>query len=203
MARNKYDIDEVLDSKFNFSQFKRALKYAVKYALPLTGALIFSSLSTVISLITPLLIKDVTDIYIPAGDKTGILKIAAAYIFILISTTLFNAIHSYLTNYAGQHIVSEMRRDLFVHLQKLPFTYYDNRPHGKILVRVINYVDAVSDFLTTGLVSFVIDVFSIVIIVFFMVSLDARLALISIAGIPFIALAVGILKPMQHKAKSD
>ena len=201
MARNKYDIDETLEAKFDMGRLRHALRYTLKYALPLTITLILSAASSVINLIGPLLIKDVTDKYIPEKDINGMIKVGITYIFIIVFTTLFNAIRGYLTNYAGQHIVADMRHDLFAHLQKLPFSYYDGRPHGKILVRVTNYVNEVADFLTSGLVNFVIDVFSIIIIMLFMLSLDPLPALITIMGIPFIAIVVGIIKPLQHKAK--
>lgn len=201
MARNKYDIDELLEADFNSKQFLRALHYVKKYAISLSGALLLSILSTVAGLISPLLIRDITDLYIPAQDTHGIVRVAVIYVGILITTTACNLFRNFLTNYAGQHIVRDMRRDLFVHLQKLPFTYYDSRPHGKILVRVTNYVGAVSNFLTSGLVSFVIDIFSIAIIAVFMFALDWRLTLVSLLGVPFIILTVGILKPKQQRAK--
>lgn len=201
MARNKYDIDEVLEADFDSKQFGRALKYARKYWKYLLAAFGSSVASAVIALIPPLLIKQVTDELIPAGDVGGMLKIALIYIMVLLFTTLFTAIGSYMTNIAGQSIVTDMRRDLFVHLQKLPFQYYDSRPHGKILVRVINYVSSVSDFLTTGLITFIVDFFTIILICIFMISLDWKLAIACMGGVPLIALVVIILKPMQHKAK--
>jgi ATP-binding cassette subfamily B protein len=201
MARNKYDIDEVLEADFDSKQFGRALKYAGKYRKHLVCAFGASIASALISLVPPLLIKEVTDKLIPDGNIGGMLKIALIYAAVLLFSTLFTALGSYMTNIAGQSIVTDMRRDLFVHLQKLPFQYYDSRPHGKILVRVINYVSAVSDFLTTGLITFIVDFFTIIMICAFMFTLDWKLALACLGGVPLIALVVIILKPMQHKAK--
>jgi len=201
VARNKYDIDEVLEADFDSKQFGRALKYANKYKKYLIIALFASVASSVIALITPLLIKKVTDELIPNKDTNGIIGIALAYAMILLLTTLFTALGSYMTNIAGQSIVTDMRRDLFIHLQKLPFQYYDSRPHGKILVRVTNYVSSVSDFLTSGLISFVVDFCTVIIICIFMFALNWKLALACLGGVPLIALAVIVLKPLQHKAK--
>ena len=55
---------------------------------------------------------------------------------------------------AGQLMIYDIRKDLFAHLQELPFQYYDDRPQGKILVRVVNYVNNVSDMLTNGIINF-------------------------------------------------
>jgi len=201
MARNKYDIDETLSSEFNMSQFSRAIKYAAKYAVFLTFALIFAAASSAIGLIGPLLVKEVTDVYIPNHDSQGMITIALIYAGILVSTTVLNAVRSMLTVYAGQHIVADMRRDLFKHLQKLPFQYYDSRPHGKILIRVVIYVNSVSEFLTSGLVDFIVNLFTIAVIIIFMFTINAQLALVTVFGVPLIALVVGILKPKQQKAK--
>ena len=61
------------------------------------------------------------------------------------------------TNIIGQQIIHDLRYDIFRHLQDLPFSYYDNRPHGKIQVRVVNYVNSLSDLLSNGIVNTITD----------------------------------------------
>ena len=60
----------------------------------------------------------------------------------------------------GQEIIYDIRKDLFEHLQRLSFQFYDDRPHGKILTRVINYVNSVSDALSNGIINFILEKFS-------------------------------------------
>lgn len=60
----------------------------------------------------------------------------------------------------SQSIIYDIRKDLFAHLQELPFQYYDDRPHGKILIRVVNYVNSVSDMLSNGLINIVLESFN-------------------------------------------
>ncbi|MDU7537687.1 MAG: ABC transporter ATP-binding protein, partial [Peptostreptococcaceae bacterium] len=100
----------------------------------------------------------------------------------------------------GQDILIDMRHDLFVNLQKLPFTYYDNRPHGKILVRVVNYINSLSDLLSNGFVNLVADIFSIILTMVFMFVLDTRLALVSLIGVPILMSIMYPLKALQRKA---
>ena len=84
----------------------------------------------------------------------------------------------------GQSIIKNIRSDLFNHLQKLPFSYYDSRPHGKILVRVVNYVNSLSDLLSNGLINMITDLFSIFVIIGFMLFISPKLTLICLIGMP-------------------
>ena len=101
---------------------------------------------------------------------------------------------------AGQLMIYDIRKDLFAHLQELPFQYYDDRPQGKILVRVVNYVNNVSDMLTNGIINFILEIFNLIFITIFMFSVDARLALVIFAGVPVFIVVMIILKNKQRRA---
>ena len=103
----------------------------------------------------------------------------------------------------GQEIIYDIRKDLFEHLQKLPFQFYDDRPHGKILTRVINYVNSVSDALSNGIINFVLEIFNLILIAVFMFLCDVRLSLIVMAGIPLFLVIVLLIKPAQRRAWQD
>ena len=100
--------------------------------------------------------------------------------------------------FVGQSVVRNIRSDLFNHLQKLPFSYYDSRPHGKILVRVVNYVNSLSDLLSNGLINLLTDLFSIFVIIGFMVFISPKLTLICMIGMPILALVVALLAKVQR-----
>ena len=78
---------------------------------------------------------------------------------------------------------------------QLPFQYYDDRPHGKILVRVINYVNNVSDMLSNGIINFILEVFNIIFILIFMLTTDVKLTFVVLAGLPFLIAGLWALKP--------
>ena len=77
----------------------------------------------------------------------------------IILSILFARARSKYMIVVGQEIIYDIRKDLFEHLQKLSFQFYDDRPHGKILTRVINYVNSVSDALSNGIINFVLEIF--------------------------------------------
>ncbi|MCF0135547.1 MAG: ABC transporter ATP-binding protein [Lachnospiraceae bacterium] len=200
MARNKYNVDETLETQFNLKQFSRALVYVFRYKKLFVGAFIFSLVSSVLSLLMPLFTEGAIDVYIPAKDVKSLIFCGIALVLIVAAQAACNRFRSRCTALAGQAIIRDMRRDLYVHLQDLPFDYFDSRPHGKILVRVINYINSVSDFLTNGLLNIVLQVINLVIIGVFMVSVNSKLSLMVFAGIPIFAVYIFIMRNKQRKA---
>lgn len=100
----------------------------------------------------------------------------------------------------GQSIIHAIRNDIFNHLQELPFSYYDDRPHGKIQVRVVNYVNSLSDLLSNGIVNTVTDLCNLIFIIIFMLICDARLTLICLCGLPLLAVVIVFIKRKQRRA---
>lgn len=200
MARNKYDVDETLDSKFDLSQLKRSLVYVKRYRALFARAFFFSMISIVCGLLLPLFTQDAIDEYIPNKAVRSLVIAGAAIILTVIVQAVCNKLRSRATAKAGQAVIRDIRRDLFVHLQELPFDYFDSRPHGKILVRVINYVNSVSDFLTNGLINIILEVFSLVLIVCFMLYLHPGLACVVFAGFPVFLVYIFSIKKIQRRA---
>ena len=109
-------------------------------------------------------------------------------------------IRSRIMAFVSQQIIYDIRKDLFAHLQQLPFAYYDSRPAGKILVRVINYVNSVSDILSNGIINSILEIINIIFIVVYMYTTEPTLATIVVAGLPIFVAIIIILKPRQRRA---
>ncbi len=199
--RNKFDVDEELEQQFDIKQFARALVYVKRHGKKLAVALVFSVAAMLLGLLTPIYTQVVVDDLIPSKNVKGILYVALIYVLTIVALLFCSRMKSVLIAKTGQHIISEIRHDLFVHLQKLPFDYYDSRPHGKILVRVVNYVNSVADFLSNGIVNIVIELSSLVAILFFMLALDARLTLVALTGMPIFILFIVLIKGPQRRAQ--
>ncbi|MEA4824396.1 MAG: ABC transporter ATP-binding protein [Clostridiaceae bacterium] len=199
-ARNKFNVDEELESPFNIAQLKRAGKYVVRYWKLLLRAFILSVVSILLDLVTPLYTTKIVDDYIPAGDIRGIVIIGVVFAVTIALVLVINRWRSLLFNSTGQYIITDIRHDLFVHLQKLPFDYYDSRPHGKILVRVVNYINAVASFLSNGIISILIELLSLIAIFFFMLRLHVGLTLMVLTGLPLFILVMAFIKTPQRRA---
>ena len=103
----------------------------------------------------------------------------------------------------GQDIIFDIRTDLFKHLQELPFEYYDNRPHGKILIRVVNYVNSVSDMLSNGIINVILECLNMLFIMIFMFFVNVKLSLVVLSGLPIFAVIMMMIKKRQRKAWQD
>ena len=200
MARNKYDVDEELQDGFNLSHLKRLIKYMKPYKNKIIISIALMLISSFVSLLGPYLIKIALDDIIPSGNLANLVILSLIYAISLILVSAFMKQRIITMGKVGQDILVDMRKDLFVNLQSLPFSYYDSRPHGKILVRVVNYINSLSDLLSNGFVNLIADIVTLIITVIFMFILDYKLALVSLIGIPLLMTVIMSIKKAQRRA---
>lgn len=200
MARNKYDVDEILEESFDFDQFKRLMAYLKPYRKRFFSVAVMMLTASAFTMLIPQFFLRIMDVCIPAKDMRGV----AFYSGLTLLAALYSAISLRYkikhTNIIGQQIIHNLRSDIFEHLQDLPFAYYDNRPHGKIQVRVVNYVNSLSDLLSNGIVNTITDLCNLFFIVTFMFLTNVRLTLLCLCGLPILAAVVIFIKKRQHRA---
>ncbi|MBQ8159397.1 MAG: ABC transporter ATP-binding protein [Clostridia bacterium] len=200
MARNKFDVDERLETPFQWKHMRRAGKYIAKYRLQMLIALILSAIGSVATLYIPKITQWVLDVAVPEKNTYMIGRMAMLFVGLILLSIVLATIRSRIMAHVSQNIIYDIRGDLFHHLQKLPFSYYDSRPAGKILVRVINYVNSVSDILSNGIINMILEIINLVVIVVFMFTTSARLSWVILAGLPIFIAIVLLIKPRQRKA---
>ena len=202
MARNTFRVDETLDEKsiFKFSHLSRLGKYIHPYRRVFGLTLVFTITSSALGLLAPALTMIVMDESIPAGDVRQVLLLAGFMLGTIILNIFFMRYRIAAMAEVGQRVISDLRLDLFNHLQKLPFSYFDSRPHGKILVRLVNYINSLSDMLSNGLITVITDLLSLVIIVAMMLFIDVRLTVVSMVGMPFLFGAIFFIRVKNRKA---
>ncbi|HFK0133116.1 TPA: ABC transporter ATP-binding protein [Listeria monocytogenes] len=200
MARNKFDIDEELETAFSAAHLKRILVYVKPYQKSIYITLFVILLANVATMIGPYLTKIVIDDTIPNKNMTQLFWIAVIFIFSVIVTGLCMRYRIRSITLIGQDILKDMRTAIFGHLQKLPFSYFDSRPHGKILIRVVNYINMLSDLLSNGLINLISDILSVIVTLGFMLMIDPVLTLYSLALIPVLFVIVMVIKTAQRKA---
>lgn len=200
MARNKYDVDEVLEDRFDVNQLKRLGKYILPYKKQMLLAIAVMLSSSALVMLIPKFLQRVMDVCIPAKDMRTIFIYAGLTLLIAVYSAVCLRIKIKITNQIGQNIIHSLRSDIFGHLQELPFSYYDNRPHGKIQVRVVNYVNNLSDLLSNGIINTITDLCNLVFILIFMLTTNVRLTLVCLCGLPVIAAVVILIKKKQRSA---
>ncbi|MCL1990612.1 MAG: ABC transporter ATP-binding protein/permease [Defluviitaleaceae bacterium] len=199
MKRNTFDVDEALEEQLSIKDLKRVLDYIKPYKSQVFIALIIILIANFATLIGPFLVMQAIDNAIPNGDIPQLMTLA---IIFLISVIISGLCVSYrIKNIAkiGQNALRDMRLELFTHLQQLSFDFFDSRPHGKILIRVVNYINTLSDLLSNGLINLISDLFSLVIAFGFMLHINVRFTLFSLMFVPILFALAFFIKTMQRK----
>ena len=200
MARNRYDMDEVLEDSFDVGQLKRLAGYLSPYKKKMAGVIVLMLTSSALTMAIPIFLQLIMDRSIPEGDMKSIWIYSGLTLLIALYSALALRIKIKTMSVIGQNIVHDIRRDIFWHLQELPFSYYDDRPHGKIQVRVVNYVNSLSDLLSNGIVNTFTDLCNLIFILVFMFALDLRLTMVCLCGLPVLAVVILFIKRRQRKA---
>lgn len=183
--------------------FKKIAKYLLphkKAIIKLLGVILLANLILVAG---PYLTSVVIDNVIPAGNVRFLLVIVVGYFLLTLLNGWTIRYRLYHITLLGQEVLLKMRSDLFEHMQKLSFTFFDTRPHGKILTRVVNYINSLSDILSSGLINVISDILSIIVTLTMMFLIDVRLTLYSFVLLPVLFVVTIIIKNHQRVAYEE
>ena len=200
MARNRYDVDEVLEDSFDIGQLKRLGGYIAPHKNKMLSVIILMLSSSALTMMVPIFFQRIMDYYIPAKDMKMIGLMALLTLLVAMYSAVSMRFKIKTMSVIGQSIIHSIRTDIFNHLQELPFSYYDDRPHGKIQVRVVNYVNSLSDLLSNGIVNTITDLCNLFFIIIFMLICDPRLTLVCLCGLPLLAGVIVFIKRRQRRA---
>lgn len=200
MARNKFDVDEELTREFNWSHYQRLGGYIKPYRTVIFKVLFVIILANTAGMLGPYFTKIAIDDVIPQKNIPLLLGLGMIFLLSLFVIAWCMKYRILAITEIGQDILKDMRSSIFEHLQRLPFSYFDNRPHGKILIRVVNYINTLSDLLSNGLINLISDIFSVIITLLFMFFIDVKLTLYSLALLPILFILVMVITSQQRKA---
>ncbi|EHB6496821.1 ABC transporter ATP-binding protein [Enterococcus faecalis] len=203
MARNTFDVDETLEKEFNWSHYKRLGAYIKPYKKAVFKTLFVIILANLASMLGPYFTKIAIDQVIPQKNLSLLLILGVIFLFSLVIIGWCMRYRIYAITEIGQDILKDMRFSIFEHLQKLPFSYFDSRPHGKILIRVVNYINTLSDLLSNGLINLISDLFNVIITLIFMLFIDVKLTLYSLLLLPVLFVMVLFIQGKQRKAYQE
>ena len=181
-TRNTYFQDEVIQRKIDIKQLGRTLKYITPYkkVFQLVGILMLVSAGT--SLIPPLLLRHIINQVVVSQDYRELLLVLIGFVILAAMEIGITFAHQRLMGKMGHNIIGKIREDIFYKLQELPFDYFDNRPNGKIVVRVTDYINDLANFFTNYVMLFLIFIIKIVVVTVFMLVISPPLT-----GIVFLA----------------
>ncbi len=200
MAVNRYDKDEELNVKVDFSYLGMIKKYLPGHGKEIAMVLVAMIVTAVLDLLPPFFLSVVLDKCLPGKNYKLLIIISLLLLVSYLIRWVLDRVRSFNSNNMAMTIIKDIRSDLFSHMQHLPFSFFDSRPHGKILVRVVNYVNTISNLLANGFFEMVTNIFKIFAILFFMFTMDVTFTLVCLAGVPVFILIVVLVRKAHRKS---
>jgi ATP-binding cassette subfamily B protein len=199
MASNQYEeIEELEKRSFNYAYFRRMIRYAAPYRRELSFIVVVMVIGSIVRLLEPYLLKVVVDEGIIGRRPDIITQMALLWLFFQMLGAVGDYIRIRTLNRTGQHILFDLRQELFAHLQWLSLRFYDGRPVGRVMARVTNDVEAINDLINGGLVTVVSQSVSLVGIIVVMFALNWRLAMMAFLVVPGLVWIVARLRPRME-----
>ena len=204
--RNTYYKDEQVEHKINLSSVFSIMKYVFRFKWSFIGVMVLLILSSVLALLPPFFVERLTDYVVVSEDYREFAKIIISLVTIGILDVVINFVNSYVMGKTGQKIICLIRKDVFDNLMRLPFDFFDNRPAGKIVIRVTNYVDNVANFFSTSFINLIVSFLRIAVVLGFMFYLSGWLTLVIVATMIPLLLCINLIRKRskfhQEKCKA-
>ena len=206
--RREGDFDEdgeAFQKSFDWQVMRRLLRYLKPYRLQLVSAVALLLVYSVIVPAFPTLIARAVDRYIVADAApwsglttderfAGLLGIVLVYLGLRVLNFGLRYGYTYLVSWLGQHIIYDLRREVFEKIQRLHMGFFDRTPVGRLITRITSDVEAIQTMMTDGVVGLVADVGLIIALVVYMFTIDWQLALVTLAVMPLLFLTLNMLR---------
>ncbi|MCI9176369.1 MAG: ABC transporter ATP-binding protein [Lachnospiraceae bacterium] len=200
MAVNSFREDERLEGIGKARTLKRLFSYMFAYKLQIFGVLICMLITVGISLINPLMIETAIDVYIAGRDLRGLARLAALAAVLNLIFIVMVKVRMFVMAKISNQILLDIRQELYEHIQTLSFSFFDSRPTGKILARIIGDVNSLKNVLVNAVTTLIPDFITICGVVVIMVVKDWRLALASLSSIPLMAASIWLIQKYSHES---
>lgn len=193
-ANGSYHEEEALGKAYDARLMKRLLGYLRPYRMTVVVAAVLLLVGSLLQIAVPYLIQVAIDDYIAVADVKGLSYIALLFVIVLVAGAWVRYGQTYLTIRLGQRVLHDIRRQVFGHLQKLPLTFFDKNPVGRLVTRVTSDVNTLDEIFSAGVVTIIGDVFTLVLIVGVLLYYNWQLALITFAVVPLLVAATFVFR---------
>ena len=199
MAVNSFREDEYMENTDKKKILSRLLSYLLDYKLAIAGVLVCMGITVGISLVNPLLIEEAIDHYIAQSDFKGLIALGIFALALNVLFIILVKVRMYSMSVISNKILLKIRQDLYEHIQTLSFSFFDSRPTGKILARIIGDVNSLKDVLTNMVTTLIPEFITVIGVVVIMMVKDWRLALASLSTIPIMIAGIFLVQKISHK----
>ena len=195
--------DDAVGKAYDARLVRRLARYVKPYRTLVAGALTLIAVESVMQLAGPLLTRWVIDRALPAADRTLVVQAAFLYVLMLVGQFAAAYCETLMTSLLGQRVMRDLRAEIFSRLQRLPISYFDRTPVGRLVTRVTSDVESLNELFTSGVVAGLGDLFTLLAISIVMLVVEPRLALASFAVIPLVFLASRLFQSRVRTAYRD
>lgn len=198
MAVNSFREDEQMDASDTGKVVLRLFGYLRDYKKDVVIVLIAMAVTVGISLLNPLLIEEAIDHYVADKDMNGLLKLVAFAVTVNLVYVVMVKVRIYVMSLISNNIILKVRNEVYEHIQTLSFSFFDSRPNGKILARIMGDVNSLKDVLAKAVTNIIPNTITIIGVIVIMLMKDWRLALAAMCTLPFMAIAIYLVEKSNH-----
>lgn len=198
MAVNSYKEDEQSIEKSKIQTLKRLFSYLLSYKWQILLVLFIMGYGVAVSLVNPLIMESAIDDYIAVKDTNGLCRLLGIALGINLLLVITVKIRMYVMAKVCNRILLTIRQELYTHIQKLDFHFFDSRPTGKILSRIIGDINSLKDVLSNCVTTLIPDGLTVIAVVVIMIWKNPKLALASMLTIPFMGAATFYIEYKAH-----
>lgn len=199
MPVNSFREDEKSIEAGKAKTLLRLFSYLLAYKKEILFVLLLMACCVGVTLINPLMIETAIDDHIGSGDYPGLLRLIAAAVFLNLTMVLFIKLRMRIMNQVCNSILMEIRQELYTHIQTLDFHFFDSRPTGKILSRIIGDINSLKDVLGNCVTTLIPDFITICCVVAIMLAKSPALTAASLCSLPVMAAGMWFIQVLSHK----
>lgn len=198
MAVNSYKDDEKSVERSKIQTLKRLFAYLLAYRWQIVLVLLIMGYGVVVSLLNPLIMETAIDDHIAVGDIQGLYRLLLVALVLNLMLVVVIKLRMYIMAKVCNQILLTIRQELYTHIQKLDFHFFDSRPTGKILSRIIGDINSLKNVLSNCVTTLIPDGFTIVAVVAIMIYKNPKLALASMMSLPLMAAGMVFIEVKAH-----
>ncbi len=198
MSFNSYKDDEQSVQRSKAQTLKRLLTYLFAYKWQILLVLVIMGYGVAVSLVNPLIMESAIDDYIGQNDFKGLYRLLVAALAVNLALVATVKLRMYIMAKVCNRILLTIRQELYTHIQKLDFAFFDSRPTGKILSRIIGDINSLKDVLSNCVTTLVPDGLTVIAVIVIMVCKNPKLAAASLLALPFMAAATFYIEYKAH-----
>ena len=199
MARNATKQDEQISEKTKRETLLRLFRYLLGYKKTIVVVMFLMAATTAIVLINPLILERAIDVHIKNKDTEGLIKLGVGGILLNVLLIALIKLRMYLMAKVSNDVLVKIRQELYEHIQTLGFQFFDSRPTGKILARLMGDVNSLKDVLANSVTTFIPDAVTLIAVIIIMIAKNGKLGLASMSALPFMAIGVWYVQSKSHK----